>query len=108
MLLGYVSDEYYAALSGVDLEFRGAGDRVAVVRSGDRDVVVSTTGGPDAPTETRFWELDGGTPVGPVLVGTVPAPLATAEVDGRGVLVTSAADGAAVWDLAELIGEGAR
>jgi hypothetical protein len=33
MLLGYVSDEYYAALAGVDLEFRGAGDRVAVVRS---------------------------------------------------------------------------
>jgi hypothetical protein len=82
--------------------------RVAVVRSGDRDVIVSTTGGPDGPTETRFWELDGGTPVGPVLVGTVPAPLATAEVNGRGVLVTSAADGAAVWDLAELIGEGAR
>jgi hypothetical protein len=83
--------------------------RISAVRSGGRDLLVSTAGGrPDGQTETRFWELDGGAPVGPVLVGSPPAPLATAEVDGRGVLVTSAADGAAVWDVAELIGEGAR
>jgi hypothetical protein len=81
--------------------------RVAVVGSGGRDLVVSTAGGrPDGQIETRFWELDGGTPVGPVPVGSRSAPLATAEVDGRGVLVISAADGAAVWDVAELVGEG--
>lgn len=83
--------------------------RVAVVRFGGRDVVVSTAGDRlnGQQTETRFWELDGATPVGPVLA-TMPAPLTTAEVDGRGLLVTSTPDGAAVWDLAELIGEGAR
>ena len=81
--------------------------QIAVVGSGGRDLVVSTASGrPDGQTETRFWELDGGTPVGPVLAGSPPAPLATAEVDGRGVLVTSAAGGAAVWDVAELVGEG--
>jgi hypothetical protein len=87
----------------------GSVGRVSAVRSGGRDLVVSTAGGrPDGQSETRFWDLDGGTPVGPVLVGNPSAPLATAEVDGRGVLVTATADGAAVWDVAELLGEGIR
>jgi hypothetical protein len=86
----------------------GSVARVSVVRSGGRDLVVSTAGGrADGQSETRFWDLDGGTPVGPVLVGSPPASLATAEVNGRGVLITTAADGAAVWDVAELVGEGA-
>lgn len=33
MLIGYVSDEYYAALPGVDLEFQGAGGDPVAVRS---------------------------------------------------------------------------
>src|SRR6516164_9829073 len=33
MLVGYVSDEYYAAIANAVVEFRGAGERRLVVRS---------------------------------------------------------------------------
>jgi hypothetical protein len=82
---------------------------VSAVRSGGRDIVVSTAGGSfGSPAETRFWDLDTGAQVGPVLAeNRLGRPLATAEVSGRGVLVTSAPDGAAVWDIGELLEGGA-
>jgi WD40 repeat protein len=83
---------------------------VSTVRSDGRDLVVSAAGGPliGGQAETRFWDLDRGAQVGPALhENRLGRPLATAEVSGRGVLVTSAPDGAAVWDIAELLEGGA-
>ncbi|WP_232666831.1 protein kinase family protein [Pseudonocardia sp. TRM90224] len=94
--------------------------QVAAVRLGDRTVIISVAGDNTVRSETRFWDLESGAQIGPVLTGhpiangllgtaeVDGAEVDGAEVDGRAVVVTTATDGAAVWDVAALIGEGKR
>ncbi|WP_232663131.1 hypothetical protein [Pseudonocardia sp. TRM90224] len=85
--------------------------QVLVVDLGARTVVMAEAGG-STTSELRFWDLESGQPIGPVLRDHPLAGLLTALRHGdRTLLLGTTAPGvqpgtAAVWSLEDLLGEG--
>jgi WD40 repeat protein len=81
---------------------------VAVVRSGDRTVLVTTAGGyQGATSEARFWDLATGAPLGAPLTGHPLSSAFLGQPGGEGSLLVAAGPGnpITVWDPAQLIPE---
>jgi hypothetical protein len=81
---------------------------VAVVRSGDRTVLVTTAGGyQGATSEARFWDLATGAPLGAPLTGHPLSSAFLGQSGGEGSLLVAAGPGnpITVWDPAQLIPE---